>query len=105
MHVPCQAKAFEGPDEAAGEIELPPVKPGEGRAREGMMIVTPALAETQKRHNPLVAALVSRLELTLAKAVADGIGTKGHVMHQENPHQTRPEEPCPPANYQRDAER
>src|SRR6266571_7810549 len=69
------------------------------------MIVMPALAKTQKRHNPLVAALVSRLELTLAKAMANGIGAEGHVMHQENPHQAGPEETCPPTDQQRDAER
>src|SRR5947208_5431003 len=70
-----------------------------------MMIVVPALAETQKRYKPLVAALVSRLELALAKNVADGIGAKGDMMHQENSYQASPKESRPPTNHEREHER
>src|SRR5437868_4443437 len=70
-----------------------------------MMIVMPALPETQKRHNPLVVALVGRLELARAKDVADGIGAKGNMVHQENPDQAGPQETCPPPDHQGKHER
>src|SRR6185312_15566811 len=63
-----------------------------------MMVIMPALAETQKCHYPLVAALIGRLELPPAKGMADGIGAKGNMMHQKHSHQAGPKETCPPTN-------
>src|SRR2546428_7576849 len=65
----------------------------------------PALAKTQKRRDPLVATLIRRLELALTKDVADGIGAKSNMVHQENPHQAGPQETCPPTNQEREHER
>src|SRR6266566_3377513 len=70
-----------------------------------MMIVMPALAKTQKRRDPLVATLIRRLELALTKYVADGIGAKSNMVHQENPHQACPQETCPPTDQERQHER
>jgi hypothetical protein len=50
---------------------------------ERVMIVMPALTEAQQAHNPFVAALVGRLELALAKSVADGIHTPHSMMGEE----------------------
>src|SRR6266516_4038052 len=105
IHIACQTETLECPNEVAGDIQLPPVEAGKGRAWEGMMIVVPALAETQKRHNPLIAALISRLELALAKNVADGIGAKCDMMHQKNSYQPSPKESGPSTNHEGEHER
>src|SRR5712691_12291226 len=70
-----------------------------------MMIVMPALAKTQKRRDPLVATLIRRFELALTKDVADAIGAKSNMVHQENPHQARPQETCPPTDQEWQHER
>ena|SRR2546421_10250174 len=71
---------------------------------KGMMVVMPTLTETQQAHNPFVTALVGRLELALAKGVADGIHTPHGMMSEKNTHQSTPEETCPPSNQEWDSE-
>ncbi len=101
----CQAEAFKCPDDITGEIELPPVEPVEGGAWEGVMIVVPALPESQHSHNPLVAAAIVRLELAFAEGVADGIDAKADMVPKENAHQPTPQQTGPATNQERDHER
>ena len=67
-----------------------------------MVVIMPTLTKTQQSDNPLVVALIVRLELTFAKHVADGIDTPGDVVREENAHEATPEETGPSANSERD---
>src|SRR4051812_18544474 len=48
LHVPHQPYCFEEADDVAGKIELPPAEAVERRARERVVIVVPAFAQTQQ---------------------------------------------------------
>src|SRR5439155_8253291 len=65
------------------------------------MIVVPTLPEGQQSHNPLVMAAIVRLELALAKGVADGIDTKSYMVLEENTHQPTPQQTGPATNHER----
>jgi hypothetical protein len=65
------------------------------------MIVVLTLPEGQQSHNPLVIAAIVRLELALAKGVADGIDTKSYMVLEENTHQPTPQQTGLATNHER----
>ncbi len=65
-----------------------------------MMVIVPALAESQQTDNPFVAAPIFRLKLALSKGVADGIDAEGDVVDEENPHKAAPQETCLATNHE-----
>src|SRR5205823_9272391 len=69
------------------------------------MIVVPAFSESQQCHKPLVATAIIGLELAFAKGVADGIDAKSKVVHEEDAHQTTPQQTAPATKHERDAKR
>ena len=75
-----QTEALEQPYDIAGEINLPPVQTMEGRAWERVMIIVPAFSQTQQRYDPLITAVIVRLELAFTKGVADRIHAPGGVI-------------------------
>ena len=52
IDVARQAGGLEEADGVAGEVELPPAQAVEGRAREGVVVVVPALAEGRAGRRP-----------------------------------------------------
>src|SRR5712692_8232198 len=86
---------LERPDQVAGDIELPPVQSVKSGAWECVVVIMPALAETQQAHDPLVVALIVGLKLALAKGVTDRIDAPCDVMSQENAHQPAPQQTAP----------
>src|SRR5712691_11548932 len=105
IDITSQPKALERPDQVAGDVKLPPVQPVKSGARECVVVVMPALAETQQTHDPLVVALIVGLELALAKGVTDRIDAPGDVMSQENAHQSAPQQTAPTAYGERNNQR
>src|SRR5947209_18453730 len=67
-----------------------------GGAREGMVIVMPALTKGQQSNHPFVAAPIGSLKSTLAEGVTDGVDAPGHMMGQEDAYQPSPQEARPP---------
>src|SRR5206468_2957516 len=65
-----QASPFEQANDICREVELPPAHAMEGRAREGVMVVVPALAERQQPYQPLILTLIVGLEHAPPKGVA-----------------------------------
>jgi hypothetical protein len=45
---------LEHPNRVPVEVDFIPLQPVPGRNREGVMVVVPAISETQKRHPPIV---------------------------------------------------
>src|SRR5215210_4186903 len=89
-----EAELLEPRDHPAAWIEprLEPPQPVEGRARERVVVVVPALAERDQGQQPDVAALVLRPELALPPEVADRVDRERHVVEQEDPDRAAPEE-------------
>jgi hypothetical protein len=56
IHLFGEAQALKRPNDVAGEVNLPPVQAMKGGAREGMVIVMPALTKGQQSNHPFVAA-------------------------------------------------
>ena len=59
LHVPGEPETLERADRPPGDVELEPVEAVTGRAREGVVVVVPALAHRQHRDDPVVSALVA----------------------------------------------
>ena len=59
--VPHQADKAEQVDQVVADVDLPPEESLAGGALIVVVIVVPALAEGEDRHQPVIAALVSRL--------------------------------------------
>src|SRR5947209_17956485 len=96
IHVFDEAQALQCPNDVAGDVNLPPVQAMKGGAREGMVIVMPALTKGQQSHHPFVAAAIGGLKCTLAKGVTDRVDAPGHMMGQEDAYESPPQEACPP---------
>jgi hypothetical protein len=90
-----QTEAFENPDKVAGEIELPPVEAVKGRARKSVVIVVPAISETDQRQYKQIMTAIVGLEGALAKGVTEGIDTPYNVVNEEDTHEAAPKETCP----------
>jgi hypothetical protein len=82
----CKPKVLERPDQVTREIKLPPVQTMKRGTWECVVIVMPALAETEQADNPFVVTLIVRLKFALAKGVADRIDALGDVMGEEDAH-------------------
>ena len=71
--VPRQAEAPHRPDHPAAGVELPPAQAVQRRAREGVVVVVPGLAERGQREPEDVGRLVLRAEAPAAEEVADRV--------------------------------
>ena len=80
------------PDDEAADVHLPPAQAMGRRAREGVVVVVPGLAERGDREPEHVGRLVVRREAPAAEEVADRVDREGHVVDQEDAHEARPEE-------------
>jgi len=90
--VPGEVKYFEQADEEPGDVELPPLEAVAGGGGEGVMIVVPALTETDDAEEGIVAAVIGVLEGAGAPEVADRINGEGGVVHEAHSDQAAPEE-------------
>ena len=70
-----------------------------------MMIVMPALTKGEQTDHPFVAALIVRLERASSEGVTHRIDAPGHMVCQEDTHQTTPEEACPASDHKGNDER
>src|SRR5947209_20606440 len=85
-----EAQALKRPNDVAGDVNLPPPQAMKGGAREGMVIVMPALTKGEQSNDPFVVAPIVGLKGTLAKGVTDGIDAPRHMMGQEYAYQHPP---------------
>src|SRR5690349_8722759 len=95
-----KTEAFENQDKVAGEIKLPPAESVEGRTRKSVVIVVPAISETEQSQDKQVVAAIVGLEGALAKGVTDGIDTPYNVVYEEDTHETSPKDSCPSTNQE-----
>src|SRR5689334_286893 len=73
VHVPDEAQAGEQSDEQPGGVGLAPAEAVQRHRRERVVVVVPALAEREQRHEEVVPARVAGLEGPRAHAVADRV--------------------------------
>ncbi len=83
---------FQREDAQPTEIDFPPPKSEPGRMGKGVVVVVPSLAKRPDRHEPVIAAGVSRDKAPLAPKMADGVDAEDKLMHQENANGTAPEQ-------------
>src|SRR5437763_1547772 len=99
-----QAKPLESNDQVGRDVDLPPLQAVEGRAREGVVVVVPALPEGEDAHDPLVAAAVAGRERGPTERVADRVDAEGEVVRQEDADPASPEQPGPATQPEGDDE-
>ena len=61
------------------------------RGRERVVIVVPALAEDEQRHEPVVPRLVAGAVVLAAEHVADRVHRERRVLVEEDPHEPAPD--------------
>src|ERR1700677_3846934 len=67
LDIPGQSHSYEKPQQQIGQVDLPPVPLIAGTTRLGMVIVVPALAACQDRHQHVVAAVVTGVIVLVAR--------------------------------------
>ena len=73
-------------------VELVPLEAVEGRAREGVVVVVPGLAERERREPRDVGRVVVVVEPAKAVEVADRVDAPRDVVHEEEAHGAAPEQ-------------
>src|SRR3954471_4392708 len=87
-----EAELLEPGDHPAARIEprIEAPQPVEGRGRERVVVVVPALAERDQAQQPDVPALVLRTEAPTAPEVADRVDRERDVVEQEDADRAAP---------------
>lgn len=59
------------------------------------MVVMPAFPKGQQPDDPFIAAAAPGLKRASSEGMTDRVDAPGHMMHQENAHQSTPEQTAP----------
>src|ERR1700740_2035637 len=92
--VPGQSAPLEQGDQQAREVDLPPLQAVKGRAREGVMVVMPGLAQGDQREPGDVGRTIVDGEPPAAEVMADGVHRPRDVVDEEDADETAPDEPA-----------
>ena len=83
---------FISADDHLRRVDLVPLQAVRGGAREGVVVVVPALAEGRDREPEDVGRVILDVEAALAEEVADRVDRPGHVVLEEDAHEAAPDE-------------
>ena len=90
-HVPDEPEPLEPTDHPPRDVELAAQQAVPCGGGERVVVVVPALAEDEQRHDPVVAGLVARAEVLAAEHVADRVHGEGRVLVEEDAKQAAPD--------------
>ena len=90
--VPHQAELLHRADDAGRRVELAAAQAVHGRAREGVVVVVPRLAERGDGEPEDVGRVVLDVEAPAPEEVADGVDRPRHVVDEEDAHEAAPEQ-------------
>src|SRR5579862_1311050 len=96
LHVPHEPEPFGAADYPPRHVELALVESVPRRCGEGVMVVVPALAEDERRDEPVVPRFVARAVVLAPEHVADRVHGERRVLVREDPDQAAPDEPLEP---------
>ena len=92
-----QAEFAQQPDVLPGDVELKPAQAVAGAGGVGVMVVVPALAETEDRYPPAVAGAVGAVEVAVAEGMGGGVHQPGHVIDEHQAQRDCPQHQPQPA--------
>ena len=90
--VPHEADALHRADDPGGRIELATAEAVGRRAREGVVIVVPGLAEGRQREPEDVGRVVLDVEAPAPEEVADRVDGPRHVVDEEDADEAAPQQ-------------
>src|SRR3954451_22327021 len=90
--VPHEADALHRADDPGGRVELATAEAVLRRAREGVVVVVPGLAEGRQREPEDVGRVVLDVEAPAPEEVADGVDRPRHVVDEEDAHEAAPQQ-------------
>src|SRR5579884_2763354 len=104
LDVPREAERDERAQDEPADVELAAADAVVGHRGERVVVVVPALPEREHGDQPVVAAVVARVEAPRAEEVADRVDCERDVIGERDPHRAAPQKPLPAVERVRDDE-